>query len=88
VLKAMWYYDDASGTASCFTRPVGSLVLMHVKKQFGRIKAMGTVTEGLCSPANGIHYYEYTPTSEHDVAGAAVKMVVMVSPCSDCCDMS
>jgi cob(I)alamin adenosyltransferase len=72
VLQEVWYYNDA-GTTNCFTRPVGSLALMYVKKQSGRIKALGTIAEGLCSLANGIHYYECTPTSEHDVAGAAVK---------------
>ncbi|KAF8481971.1 ribonuclease T2 [Russula ochroleuca] len=36
-------------------------------EQFGRINALDTVTEGLCSSANGIHYYERTPTSDHDV---------------------
>jgi ribonuclease T2 len=67
VLQEVWYYNHVRGTASCFTRLVGSLVLMYVKEQFGRINALDTVTEGLCSSANGIHYYERTPTSDHDV---------------------
>jgi ribonuclease T2 len=69
VLQEVWYFNHVSGTVSCFTRPevMGSLVLMDVKEQFGRFKALDTVTNSSCSSTDGIYYYERTPASEHDV---------------------
>ncbi|KAA1468026.1 ribonuclease T2 [Dentipellis sp. KUC8613] len=36
-------------------------------EQFGRYKALDSTTKSTCSPTAGIHYYERTPTSEHEV---------------------
>ncbi|KAH9049354.1 ribonuclease T2 [Lactarius hengduanensis] len=36
-------------------------------EQFGRFKAMDSVTKSSCSPTAGIHYYERTPGSEREV---------------------
>lgn len=67
VLQEVWYFNHVGGTVSCLTRPVGSLVLMGVKEQFGRFKVLDSVTNSTCSSAKGIYYYERTPTSEYDV---------------------
>ncbi|KAI0296224.1 ribonuclease T2 [Russula brevipes] len=39
-------------------------------EQFGRFKALDSVTKSSCSSTDGIHYYERTATSERDVTGA------------------
>ena len=69
VLQEVWYFNHVSGTVSCFTRTeaMGFLVLMDVKEQFGRFKALDSVTNSTCSSTAGIYYYERTPASEHDV---------------------
>ena len=69
VLQEVWYFNHVSGTVSCFTRAeaMGFLVLMDVKEQFGRFKALDSVTNSSCSSTAGIYYYERTPTSERDV---------------------
>lgn len=66
VLQEVWYFNHVSGTVSRFTRPE-AMVLMDVKEQFGRFKALDSVTNSTCSSTAGIYYHERTPTSEHDV---------------------
>jgi ribonuclease T2 len=67
VLQEVWYFYHVNGTVSCFTRLVGSLVLMNIKERLGNLKALDTAKESSCSSADGINYYERTPTSERDV---------------------
>jgi len=67
VLQEVWYFNHISGTVSCSMHPDNSLMLIGVKEQFGRFKAVDSVTKSSCSSTDGIYYYERTPTSERDV---------------------
>lgn len=66
-LSEVWYFGHVFGTVSVVSLGMVGM-LMETQEQFGHFKTIDSVTASSCSNATGgIHYYERSLGSEHEV---------------------